>query len=134
MAEVSGAHTDIPPELRRLAQAMLNGIDPAVRAAATMASRGGAGKCQQVWCPVCALVAVVSGEQHPLVAIIAEHSVALMEVIRAMIDDLERSTVPVAQDEPAEDGPATEPPASTNGRGNGTAKTRYQPITVTLQD
>ena len=31
----------------------------------------GTGKCQQVCCPVCALAAVVTGEQHPLVTVIA---------------------------------------------------------------
>ena len=57
------------------------------------ADRGGAaagadgpGKCQQVWCPVCALAALVSGEQHPLLTVIAEHSVALLTVVRAMVD------------------------------------------------
>lgn len=35
---MSGAHTDVRPELRKLAQAILDGIDPAVRVAAAMAS------------------------------------------------------------------------------------------------
>lgn len=147
---MSGAHTDIPPELRRLAQAILNGIDPAVRAAATMASTGGAGKCQQVWCPVCALAAVVNGEQHPLMTVIASHSVALLDVLRAlladMVDDIERATAQASPDAPADDVPVSGPPVGTNGNvgatdnadanGNGTgkAKTRYQPITITLQD
>ena len=63
------------------------GLDPAVRAAAAAAQRaGGAGKCQQVWCPVCALAALVNGEQHPLLTVIAEHSVALLAVVRAMAE------------------------------------------------
>lgn len=134
---MSGAHTDIPPELRRLAQAILNGIDPAVRAAAIRAASGGTGKCQQVWCPVCALAAVISGEQHPMLTVIADHSVALLDVIRAMVDDIERASAPAAEAEPAADGPADDaeaPARSTNGNGTGSAKARYQPITVTLQD
>jgi hypothetical protein len=138
MAEVSKAHTDIGPELRRLAQAIVDGIDPAVRAAATLASSGGTGKCQQVWCPVCALAAVVNGEQHPLMTVIADHSVALLEVIRAMVDDMGRSgdltaAPPPENDPPEGDLSNTESPgARTNG--NGAAKTRYQPIPVTLQE
>jgi hypothetical protein len=65
---MTGVHPDIGPELRKLAQSILDGIDPAVRLAATRALGDGAGtgKCQQVWCPVCALAAVVTGEEHPL--------------------------------------------------------------------
>ena len=78
---------DLGPELRPLAQSILDRIDPAVRAAAAAAAGAdGPGKCQQVWCPVCALAALVSGEQHPLLTVIAEHSVALLTVVRAMVE------------------------------------------------
>ncbi|MHA7650858.1 hypothetical protein ACX9NE_16595 [Mycobacterium sp. ML4] len=128
---MSGPHTDIGPELRRLAQAILDGIDPAVRAAATMASSGAPGKCQQVWCPVCALAAAVSGEQHPLVTVIANHSVALLEVIKAIVEDIDRSSA--AQDEPSGDDVPPEQPAQPTNGGGGT-KTGYQPIPVRLQE
>src|ERR1700742_2914349 len=86
-------HPDIGPELRKLAQSILDGIDPAVRLAATRALGDGAGtgKCQQVWCPVCALAAVVTGEEHPLLTVIAEHSVALLAVIRALVETSRRA-------------------------------------------
>lgn len=133
---MSGAHTDIGPELRRLAQAILDGIDPAVRAAATMAAQGAPGKCQQVWCPVCALAAAISGEQHPLVTVIADHSVALLEVIQAIVDDIDRSATPPADEAAPGDGKAgdaaAQSAARTNGKGN--AKTGYQAIPVTLQE
>jgi hypothetical protein len=51
---------------------------------------------------VCALAALVSGEQHPLLTVIAEHSVALLTVVRAMVDDVETTPVPP---EPPPDGP-----------------------------
>ena len=63
-------------------------------AAALAAGADGPGKCQQVWCPVCALAALVSGEQHPLLTVIAEHSVALLTVVRAMVDDIETTPGP----------------------------------------
>ena len=93
---MTGVHPDIGPELRKLAQKILDQIDPAVRLAASMAIGEGAGtgKCQQVWCPVCALAAVVSGEEHPLLTVIAEHSVALLAVIRAIVDQVDRTTPP----------------------------------------
>ena len=132
---MSRAHTDIGPELRRLAQSILDGIDPALRAAAARASGAGlgTGKCQQVWCPVCALAAVVTGDQHPLVSVIADHSVALLDVIRAIVDDIDRSAKPPPDGPPGGDGVTVEPPAQ-NGGGGANGKTRYQPIPVTVEE
>jgi hypothetical protein len=113
-------HADVGPELRALAQLILDRIDPVVRAAAAAAVSGdGPGKCQQVWCPVCALAALVRGEQHPLLTVISEHSVALLTVVRAMIDGMEST--------PAPDGPPPdEPPPS--------GSSRYQHIPVTVEE
>jgi hypothetical protein len=117
---MSQAHSDLGPELRALAQTILDRIDPAVRAAAAAASSGdGPGKCQQVWCPVCALAALVNGEQHPLLNVIAEHSVALLTVVRAMVADIESAPTP-------ERPPPDEPPPS--------APSRYQHIPVTVEE
>jgi hypothetical protein len=128
VAEVSGIHPDIGPELRKLAQSILDGIDPAVRLAATRALGDGAGtgKCQQVWCPVCALAAVVTGEEHPLLTVIAEHSIALLAVIRAIVDQIDGSTPPPGG-----------PPAGgarADGAADAGTPSRYQPITVTVED
>jgi hypothetical protein len=129
---VSGAHSDLGPELRRLAQAILDGIDPAVRAAAALTAGAGVGtgKCQQVWCPVCALAALATGDQHPLLTVIADHSIALLQVIRDIVEDIDRSSKPTP--EPPPDGPP--------GGGAGTAatdaaaRTRYRPIPVTVEE
>jgi hypothetical protein len=122
-------HPDIGPELRKLAQKILDQIDPAIRLAAARAVGDGAGTgtCQQVWCPVCALAAVVTGDEHPLLTVIAEHSVALLAVIRAIVDQVDRPTPPPPDGPPGEGGAAHVPdepaPAS-----------RYQPITVTVEE
>jgi hypothetical protein len=128
VAEVSGIHPDIGPELRKLAQSILDGIDPAVRLAATRALGDGAGtgKCQQVWCPVCALAAVVTGEEHPLLTVIAEHSIALLAVIRAIVDQIDGST-------PPPDGPPAGG-AQADGAADSDTPSRYQPIAVTVED
>ena len=124
---MTGIHPDIGPELRKLAQSILDGIDPAVRLAATRALGDGAGtgKCQQVWCPVCALAAVVTGEEHPLLTVIAEHSVALLDVIRAMVDG---SGVPEPPEPAGPDGPAGDDGPAPPREG------RYQSIPVTVED
>ena len=119
---MTGGHSEVPPELRQLAQAILDKLDPAVRLAAARASAEGAGPgaCQQVWCPVCALAALVNGEQHPLLSVIAEHSVALLTVIRAMVG------------EPQPPQPPPPPPAEGDQPPN--ASSRYEQIPVTLDD
>ena len=130
---MTGVHPDIGPELRKLAQKILDQIDPAVRLAASMAVGDGAGtgKCQQGWCPVCALAAVISGDEHPLLTVIAEHSVSLLSVIRAIVDQVDQTTP--APPTPPPDGPpggGAEPEAAADPRPT----TRYQPISVTVDD
>ncbi len=132
---MTGAHPDIGPELRQLAQAILDRLDPALRTAATLAASGdnGPGKCQQVWCPVCAVAALVSGEEHPLLTVIAEHSVSLLAMVRAMMAET---------DAPADSPP--EPPSAGPPDGGGAAggpddgprpgPGRYQPIPVTVEE
>jgi hypothetical protein len=123
-------HGDLGPELRRLAQAVLDRLDPAVRAAALAAVRsgGGPGKCQQVWCPVCALAALVTGEQHPLLTLIAEHSVGLLTVVRMMVDG---SAQPPDPDGPE---PAAGPGAPQEHIGAPRSNGRYQPIRVSMEE
>ncbi|MGA8544339.1 MAG: hypothetical protein WB785_03675 [Mycobacterium sp.] len=126
---MTGVHPDIGPELRKLAQSILDGIDPAVRLAASrvLGDGAGSGKCQQVWCPVCALAAVVTGEEHPLLTVIAEHSVSLLAVVRALIDQVEQ----VDGSKPPPDGGPGGGAAPDTDAG---APSRYQPITVTVEE
>jgi hypothetical protein len=130
---VNAAHPELGPELRKLAQAILDGIDPLVRTAAAMTAGAGVGtgKCQQIWCPVCALAALATGDQHPLLTVVADHSIALLEVIRAMVDDIDRSAKP-PPDGPPEGGPHPEPDAG--AAGDAGVRTRYQPIAITIEE
>ena len=130
---MTGSHADIGPELRQLAQTILDTLDPVVRLAAARAagSGDGPGKCQQVWCPVCALAALAAGEKHPMLDVIAEHSVALLTVVRAIIENGANGAPgpgptgpgPTAPGEPPPEGP---PPPGGPGR--------YQHIPVTVEE
>ena len=126
---MTGSHPDIGPELRQLAQAIIDRLDPAVRLAAARAagSGDGPGKCQQVWCPVCALAALVAGEQHPLLDVIAEHSVSLLAVIRALVEGADTSGPAEPPEGPPPGGPRPDEPPPT-GQG------RYQHIPVTVEE
>lgn len=123
---MTAPHSDIGPELRQLAQAILDRLDPAVRSAAAMAAESlrGPGRCQQVWCPVCALAALVTGEQHPMLTMVAEHSAALLTMVRSIVSDGQPSGGPA---------PAAPPDGGRNGSpapGHG----RYQHIPVTVEE
>ena len=132
---MSRAHSEIVPELRQLAQAILDRIDPAVRAAAALTGGGESpGKCQQVWCPVCALAALASDEQHPLLDVIAEHSVALLTFVRALLDSSDTSEPP-----PSDGGPDGHPDGHPDGNpdGNGAVRrspNRYQHIPIRVDE
>lgn len=108
-------------ELRQLAQTILAILDPAIQAAAALTSTAERepGKCAQVWCPVCALGAVASGEQHPLLALIAEHGAGFVALIRTLADG-------GGSDSPTDAAPTKEGHAGSSGR--------YQPIPVTIHD
>lgn len=123
-------HADLGPELRALAQAILDKLDPAVRLAAARATTGPAGKCQQVWCPVCALAALAAGEQHPLLTVIAEHSVALLAVVRAILEQADAGTGP--QGPP--DGPPSPPSDPSQNGSEPPGPGRYQHIPVTVEE
>src|SRR5215207_3097913 len=101
---MTGSHPDIGPELRQLAQTILDRLDPAVRLAAARAAGSGAGKCQQVWCPVCALA-----------------------VIRAIIEDTADTGGPTPP-EPPEAPPPSGPPGGDEPPPAGPG--RYQHIPV----
>jgi len=129
VAGVTGAHPDLGPELRQLAQTILDRLDPAVRMAAARAAGNGdgPGKCQQVWCPVCALAALAAGEQHPMLDVIAEHSVALLAVIRAIVEDTgNMPPKPPEAPPPPSGGPDGDEPPPGPGR--------YEHIPVTVEE
>lgn len=125
------SHPDIGPEIRKLAQAIVDGIEPGVRAAAALAAASGpgTGSCQQVWCPLCALAAVVTGEQHPLLTIVAEHSVVLVEAVRLLLGEIDKSPPSTSADGSAGGGAVVD-----TSSDEASGRTRYQPIPVTFDE
>ena len=100
MARVSDAHSEIGPELRQLAQTILDRVEPAVRAAAADRRTGRFSRRL----PTGVVPGLRSGrdgfgEQHPLLDAVAEHSVALLAVVRGLLDN-RPETPPDSQDDP----------------------------------
>ncbi len=130
---MSGIHSELGPELRQLAQIVLDRLDPAVRAAAAVAAgrSGGPGRCQQVWCPVCAVAALVTGEQHPMLTVVAEHSATLLTVVRALVDTLDAEGAPTT---PPPDDPTPSPAQPDGDSPAPEVPGRYQHIRVSVED
>jgi hypothetical protein len=131
VAGVTAEHPDLGPELKALAQTILDRVDPLIRFAAARAAGSGGerpGSCQQVWCPVCALAALAQGEQHPLLNVVAEHSVALLDVVRALVGDIDAAGPPEPPSPPSSPPPPPGEPPAASGPG------RYQHIPVTVEE
>jgi hypothetical protein len=110
-------------DVQQLARMILGMLDPLVQAGTALsaaAENGAPGKCQQVWCPVCAVAAIAAGEQHPLASVVAEHGAALLAVIRSVAD--------AGDPDPADDAEKARADEPTQ------APSRYQPIPVTLHE
>lgn len=118
-----GEHPEFGPELKQLALQILDLFDPLIQAAAAVApsASGEPGKCQQVWCPLCAMAALTSGEQHPLAAIVVEYGAALLSLIRAMAN---------SDDADSADGGARAGDSEQRSKAPG----RYQPIAITIHE
>ncbi|UXA16243.1 hypothetical protein [Mycobacterium sp. SMC-4] len=121
-----------------MAQLIIDRLDPAVRLAAARMQAGedSPGRCQQVWCPVCALAALVSGEQHPLLSVVAEHSVALLALVKALVENMDDPGGPQGPDGGPQgpDGGQPPDPSPPQPDGSGEAPGRYQPIPVIVED
>jgi hypothetical protein len=124
---MSQPHPEIGPELRQLAQAIVDRLDPALRMMTARMAGSAPGKCEQAWCPVCALAAVIEGEQHPMLTVIAEHSEALLAVVRAIAaGDQAPDATATETDGGPDEPPPDEPPPSGPGR--------YEHIPVTVEE
>jgi len=65
-------------ELRLLAEAVLERVEPVLRRAAD--GQQDWSSCS--WCPVCAAAALVRGEHHDVLAVVADHGTAIVTVLR----------------------------------------------------
>jgi hypothetical protein len=73
-------HANFGDELRLLAEALLEKVEPALRRAAVGANQEEWSSCD--WCPVCAVSALVRGEHHDLLGTLADHGTAVVIVLR----------------------------------------------------
>ncbi|MGY4100916.1 hypothetical protein ACW2Q0_15370 [Nocardia sp. R16R-3T] len=77
-AEPGDSLGDFAAELKLLAEAVLERVEPVLRRAAD--GQPDWSSCS--WCPVCAAAALVRGERHDVLAVVADHGTAIVTVLR----------------------------------------------------
>jgi hypothetical protein len=94
-------HAAVGEELRALAVAALDRVEPVLERMRSEPAASGTGTCAA--CPVCAVIAALRGERSELAARMAEHAAGLVAVLRAALEE----GAPTPADPPA---PAPQPP------------------------
>jgi hypothetical protein len=74
-------------ELKQLAQAVISRLEPALRTIAESQASGPYPHSGCEWCPVCATVALLRGENHELLAFLAGHGAALAALLRQFVEE-----------------------------------------------
>ncbi|MCV7194202.1 hypothetical protein [Mycolicibacterium brumae] len=139
---MTDSHADLGADLSQLANQLLDKLEPIVTTAALLTEGAEPSPCQEQWCPVCALAALVHDQDHPLLQLIAEHSVTLMSAVRMAV--AQRSPKPAPPSPPPPDNPAGPPPrepdpepavepAPEPAAAEVSAAVRYHRIPVTVQ-
>ncbi|WP_280399938.1 hypothetical protein [Nocardia carnea] len=94
-------------ELRLLAEAVLERVEPVLREAA---ADGEPEWANCTWCPLCAAAALIRGEHHEVLATVAAHGTAIVTVLREAL-----AGAPVEPVLPHDHG--TKPPAAQSDSG-----------------
>ncbi|MEU2107125.1 hypothetical protein [Nocardia sp. NPDC019255] len=127
--EQAGGHTasdgvaEFAEELKLLAEAVLERVEPVLRRAAD----GQVEWSSCSWCPVCAAAALVRGEHHEVLAAIADHGTAIVTVLREAL-----AGVPVEPVMPTDADPETGAPHHHDRRGDDDGP-HYVDIPVTIK-
>ncbi len=118
-------HSELGADLLALADTVLTRLEPILRRVAeTQQDRDQQG-CS--WCPVCALAALVRGERHDLVELVASESVVVIALLRQLLADHTTSGAPHSATQAPTESPS---PAAAAESGPGSADVPSDPAEV----
>lgn len=140
-------HSDVAAELWALAETVLTRVEPMLRQAVTDQQERPRQGCS--WCPVCALSALIRGEQHDLLTVLATEGATVIAMIRQLV--AEHMDGPASQATHASTETAEDPESDTDTDTHRPDRTEDQaraqdteepvvrrggfvPITVTVKD
>lgn len=82
---MASEHSDVAAELWALAETVLTRLEPVLRQAMEEQRERPRQGCS--WCPVCALAALIRGEQHDLLTLVATEGAAVVALVRQIVAD-----------------------------------------------
>src|SRR6476661_4895794 len=127
-------HAQLVAELRALAETALDRLEPLLQRAAAPHAQAdaedaipGTGQWSGcTWCPVCALAALIRGEQHDLVTLLAGQASVLIAVLRQILDEHRVH-------DPSGPGAPEPGPGDGGGMPEPDGGPAFEPITVTVK-
>lgn len=141
-------HSDVAAELWALAETVLTRLEPVLRQAVEDQQQRPQQGCS--WCPVCALAALMRGEQHDLLTVVATEGASVVALLRQLMSDHAESTgspSPPADaagsnnpDPEGDDGPTSDashnsdPDIAHDTDDPIVRRAKFVPITVTVKD
>ncbi|MDI9896843.1 hypothetical protein QM797_19150 [Rhodococcus sp. IEGM 1381] len=82
---MTSGHSELGSDLLALADTVLTRLDPILRRVAETQQERDQQGCS--WCPVCALAALVRGERHDLVELVASEGTVIIALLRQLLAD-----------------------------------------------
>ncbi|QII01621.1 hypothetical protein BH92_18660 [Rhodococcoides fascians A21d2] len=82
---MTSGHSELGADLLALADTVLTRLDPILRRVAETQPERDQQGCS--WCPVCALAALVRGERHDLVELVASEGTVIIALLRQLLAD-----------------------------------------------
>jgi hypothetical protein len=82
---MASEHSDVAADLWALAETVLTRLEPILARAVEDQAQAPRQGCS--WCPVCALAALIRGEQHDLLTLVATEGATVVAMIRQVISE-----------------------------------------------
>lgn len=82
---MTSGHSELGADLLALADTVLTRLDPILRRVAETQQERDQQGCS--WCPVCAFAALVRGERHDLVELVASEGTVIIALLRQLLAD-----------------------------------------------
>lgn len=82
---MTDGHADVAAELWALADTVLTRLEPILRQAAVAQGERDRQGCS--WCPVCAVAALLRGEQHDLLTLVASEGAGVIALMKQLLAD-----------------------------------------------
>lgn len=129
-------HADVAAELWSLAETVLTRLEPLLRQAVEEQADSPRQGCS--WCPVCALAALVRGEQHDLLTLVTTEGASVIALIRQIVaehaDPTGEASNARPQDPVGGEAHAAEPSVAPDTEEPTIRRPAFEPITVTVKD